>query len=217
LLFVAENLLEFIDETVDPCENFYQFTCGRWIKNTKIQSGGKVFEFLNVRFEELNKFYVSFIVNKQDIFGQMKKKMNNAIAGSINNSLFISFRFSSDLLSSLPPNRMTEAKAITNARRLYNSCVDEYAMETEGVDAILSLINTEFGGWPILQGSTWNQSMFNFSQLLFKLSQYNNFVFYHIETKINRKNISMYRIRVSRYLSVCIDNKCFYFRSVPVL
>jgi hypothetical protein len=91
-----------------------------------------------------------------------------------------------------------ESKAIISARRLYNSCVNEDAIETEDVDAILSLINTEFGGWPILQGSTWRESTFNFSQLLFKLSQYHNFVFYYIETKIDENNTSTYRIRVSR-------------------
>jgi hypothetical protein len=99
----------------------------------------------------------------------------------------------------LPPNTTVESKAIINARRLYTACVNEDAVETEDIDGILSLINTEFGGWPILLGSTWNESTFNFSQLLFKLSQYNNFVFYYIETKINRKNTSTYLIRVSNY------------------
>ncbi|CAF4447755.1 unnamed protein product, partial [Adineta steineri] len=29
-------LLESIDETVDPCEDFFEFTCGTWLKNHKI-------------------------------------------------------------------------------------------------------------------------------------------------------------------------------------
>uniref|UniRef100_A0A0K0EK86 Peptidase_M13 domain-containing protein n=2 Tax=Strongyloides stercoralis TaxID=6248 RepID=A0A0K0EK86_STRER len=32
---VEEELNEYIDRNVDPCEEFYQFTCGKWIKNTK--------------------------------------------------------------------------------------------------------------------------------------------------------------------------------------
>jgi hypothetical protein len=110
-----------------------------------------------------------------------------------------------------------EPKAITNARRLYASCMDEESIETEGVNTLLSLISREFGGWPILQGSAWNESTFNLSQLWFKLSQYNNFVFYHIETKIDKRNISAYRIRVSRQLSISIDNRCFYCRLVQVI
>ncbi|CAF3298795.1 unnamed protein product [Rotaria socialis] len=34
----ASSLLDSIDSTVDPCENFYMFTCGKWIKNARIPS-----------------------------------------------------------------------------------------------------------------------------------------------------------------------------------
>jgi predicted metalloendopeptidase len=37
---LANYLLESINETVEPCENFYEFTCGKWIKNTKIPDDG---------------------------------------------------------------------------------------------------------------------------------------------------------------------------------
>ncbi|CAF1180125.1 unnamed protein product [Adineta steineri] len=32
----ANYLIESIDETVEPCEDFYQFVCGTWIKNNRI-------------------------------------------------------------------------------------------------------------------------------------------------------------------------------------
>ncbi|CAF4350989.1 unnamed protein product, partial [Adineta steineri] len=32
----ANYLLESIDETIDPCEDFYQFACGTWLKNTPV-------------------------------------------------------------------------------------------------------------------------------------------------------------------------------------
>ncbi|CAF1287451.1 unnamed protein product [Rotaria sordida] len=34
----ASSLYESVDETIDPCENFYEFTCGKWIKNAKISA-----------------------------------------------------------------------------------------------------------------------------------------------------------------------------------
>ena len=111
------------------------------------------------------------------------------------NYLCFSFTLSlfSDLLSSSPPNGTVELKATFNARRMFNSCIDEDAIEEENVDVILSFINTEFGGWPILQGSTWNNSTFNLSRLLVKLSEYSNSVIYNVGTQIDEKNSSFRR------------------------
>lgn len=101
-----------------------------------------------------------------------------------------------DLLSATPSNTTKELDAIVNARRYYNSCVHEEQIETDGIDTILSLINNEFGGWPIMQGFNWNNSNFNFAQLLIKLNEYNSFSFYAAATSINDKNSSSMGIRV---------------------
>jgi len=101
-----------------------------------------------------------------------------------------------DLLSTSPPNSTIELDAIVNARRLYNSCIQEDAIEAEGVNTILSLVNTEFGGWPILQGSQWDSAAFNFSQLLVILNKYNTDVIYTASTQIDNKNSSIMAIRV---------------------
>jgi hypothetical protein len=41
-IVLANYLLESIDETVDPCENFYEFACGTRIKNTRLSNDGKL-------------------------------------------------------------------------------------------------------------------------------------------------------------------------------
>lgn len=41
MFFLANYLLESIDETVDPCEDFFEFACGAWIKKTRIPDSGK--------------------------------------------------------------------------------------------------------------------------------------------------------------------------------
>jgi predicted metalloendopeptidase len=38
---LADYLIDSIDESVEPCEDFYQFVCGTWLKNTRIPDDGK--------------------------------------------------------------------------------------------------------------------------------------------------------------------------------
>jgi len=38
--FLANYFLDNIDQTVNPCENFYQFSCGKWIENARIPDDG---------------------------------------------------------------------------------------------------------------------------------------------------------------------------------
>ena len=101
-----------------------------------------------------------------------------------------------DLLLSPLPNGSIELKSITHVRNMYKSCIDEDAIDTEGVEVILRLVDTEFGGWPILKGLAWNNSAFNFSYLLLKLSEYKYNVVYNIRTEIDEKNSTFRSIRV---------------------
>ncbi|CAF4114520.1 unnamed protein product, partial [Adineta steineri] len=138
----ANYLLESIDETVDPCEDFFEFTCGTWLKTHKIPDD--------------------------------------------------------DILTLPLPNEMTNIQSIRNARILYDSCNNETNIESDGVTAILSLVNNEFGGWPILQGSSWNAASFNFSNLLLKLREYSSNIIYSCDTETDEKNSSVYYIQVSQ-------------------
>ncbi|CAF1538878.1 unnamed protein product, partial [Adineta steineri] len=158
----ANYLLESIDETIDPCEDFYQFACGTWLKNTRIPPEN----------------------GKHRSISRLTIRLENALV---------------DLFSSSPPpplNDIVESKAIINARRLYASCMDENAIETEDIDVILSLVKTEFGGWPVLEGLTWNESTFDLSRLTLKLNQYNNFILYTIKSVADDKNSSVRSIRI---------------------
>ncbi|CAF1457934.1 unnamed protein product, partial [Adineta steineri] len=87
--------------------------------------------------------------------------------------------------------------AIINARNLYHSCINEQHIEDEGINPILSLINNEFGGWPIIQ-SLWDNSTFNILDLLLKLRKYNNDIIFSISTSIDEKNSTEYDLRIGQ-------------------
>ncbi len=94
-------------------------------------------------------------------------------------------------------NQTLELNSIINARKLYSSCIDEDEIERVDVYPIISLVNTEFGGWPILEGSNWNSSSFDLYRSLIKLCQFNRFLFFNVLTYIDEKNSSSHSIYVS--------------------
>jgi hypothetical protein len=128
--------------------------------------------------------------------------------------LYIHFLYI-DLLSSTPANETEELTCVMNARLLYDTCINETKIETDGIEPVLSLIN-ELGGWPILQGSSWNSTTYNLSNLLFRLRQYNYNIIFRINTDVDEKNSSETDIVVSsidyqiyRTISVVLDRTRF--------
>jgi hypothetical protein len=77
-VWLANYLLESIDETVDPCENFFQFACGTWIKNAKIPDSGKIFLAISDRPES---FDLSFSANSLSTFSALRTQLNNIVIG----------------------------------------------------------------------------------------------------------------------------------------
>ncbi|CAF0813568.1 unnamed protein product [Rotaria sordida] len=161
LCIIANYLIESMDETVEPCEDFYHFVCGTWIKNSRIPDDTDAISTFNLLRTQLDYNVV-------------------------------------DLLTPPLRNDSNEPKAVTNARILYHSCIDEQNIEDDGVYLILSLVNKEFGGWPILQGSSWDNSTFNLLNLLLKLRQYNNDIIFGIGTSIDEKNSKEYDIGIGQ-------------------
>ncbi|CAF1088486.1 unnamed protein product [Rotaria sordida] len=157
----ANYLLESIDESVEPCENFFQFACGTWLKNNRIPDD----------------------TGAQDTFNVLRTQLDNHVV---------------DILTSPLTNDTIQIKSIANARQLYDSCIDELAIESAGVDTVLSVIDGELGGWPILNGLSWSETQFNLSRLIFKLREYNNNIIYNCGTATDDKNSSAYYIRIAQ-------------------
>ncbi|CAM4832492.1 unnamed protein product [Rotaria magnacalcarata] len=157
----ANYLLDSIDETVNPCEDFYHFACGTWLKTARIPEDTGV----------------------QNIFNLLDTQLDLNII---------------DLLSSQSPNGTVEPKAIINARNLYDSCINEAGIEVDGVEPVLSIINREFGGWPILQGPSWNDSTFNLVDILLKLRKYDDGIIFSVVTATNQENSSIYDIELGQ-------------------
>lgn len=43
MYLLANYILGSIDETAEPCEDFFEFACGTWVKNARIPGDGEKF------------------------------------------------------------------------------------------------------------------------------------------------------------------------------
>lgn len=202
---LANYLLDSIDKEVQPCENFYQFACGTWLKNNRIPDDGKTM----FRKGFCDVFRLS--ASSQDTFNVLRTQLDNNVVGPffIDFRIRIRFVLFLDILTSPLPNDMKHIRAILNARTLYDSCVNESAIETAGTETVLNVLENELGGWPILRGNAWNSNRFNFSNLLIRLREYNNNIIYSCGTATDDKNSSAYYIRVSQIRSTHFDRRDF--------
>ena len=113
---------------------------------------------------------------------------------------------------SLTSNKVNALSPVINARRLYQSCMNESLIEERGAASLLALINGKFGGWPILRSSNWDEKSFDFAELLLRINDYATSIIFAIDTSINDRNSSIHSIRVrSIFLPPIVKNTARWY------
>ena len=136
-------LLQNMDRTVDPCDDFYKFTCGGFEERTVIpddRSGWSQFSVIGKR---------SFCPPHLHVFPTGKKLQQQLRA----------------LLETPPP--AAEAKVFSKARGVYMACMDERRIEEIGLEPLKERLH-QMGGWPVLEGAAWNEDAFSWIDTTYK-------------------------------------------------
>uniref|UniRef100_A0A3Q3LZ48 Neprilysin n=1 Tax=Mastacembelus armatus TaxID=205130 RepID=A0A3Q3LZ48_9TELE len=111
----ASRLIESMDATIDPCEDFFQFACGGWLKKHVIPETSSVYTTFDILRDELE------IILKVE----------------------------------------GEATALTKAKTLYKSCINESLIELRGGFPLLDILPDVFewpmavDDWEISYGKKW--------------------------------------------------------------
>ncbi|KAI8638269.1 hypothetical protein BD408DRAFT_423262 [Parasitella parasitica] len=133
-VLTAAQILKDIDLTVDPCNDFYQYTCSNWEKNHEIPDGKS----------SINSF-VSLV-------NQNKEALRNIFSGSFDDFYD---RTHASLSTQLPdPEKLIDKQNFGKVKSLYDSCMNEALIDDRGSEPIYPLLKEIRDMFPASKGSS---------------------------------------------------------------
>ncbi|RZB39266.1 endothelin-converting enzyme 1-like, partial [Asbolus verrucosus] len=136
---------KYMNESMDPCEDFYEFACGNWKKYHSIpadRTSYDTFEMLRENLDVVLRNLLSEPIDEEENY----------------------------LLNSTLYNKTT--KAAVKAKFFYKSCMNEERLKQRAEKPLIKLLN-ELGGWPIIQPD-WDDTNFDLEKLMADLKLFNN-------------------------------------------
>ncbi|ORX49389.1 zincin [Hesseltinella vesiculosa] len=123
-VLTAAQILQDIDTTVDPCEDFYAFTCNNWARHHNIPDGKP----------ETSSFQALYIANKEVIRSLLTQDRGS---------------FDQQLEKTLPdPEKLVDKQNFYKVKDLYDSCMNETVIDQRGAEPLLPLIKDLYKAFP---------------------------------------------------------------------
>ncbi|XP_076028904.1 M13 family metallopeptidase neprilysin 2 isoform X2 [Oratosquilla oratoria] len=123
----AAAVIKSMDESVHPCDDFFQFSCGGFLQNTPIPEEKSSIS----QFSQIN--------------DRLREKLRVVIESNITKS---------------------DSPATKMVKNLYKSCMDTDRIAKKGVEPLKEVLK-EMGGWPVVEGSSWDPSAFEWNKNIY--------------------------------------------------
>ncbi|CAH2034230.1 unnamed protein product, partial [Iphiclides podalirius] len=144
-IHTASRLLNNMNDQVDPCDDFYDFACGSFIKNTRIPDDKTSVNTFSIITDQLQE--------------QIRTLLDEPIAKN-------------------------EPRPFVLAKTLYQACMNRTAIEARGVTPLLDMLR-RLGGWPVLDGDTWDERSFSWVESVYKFRSAGYSVDYFLDFSIS--------------------------------
>lgn len=146
----AAQVLSYLNERVDPCDNFYQFASGNYLNNDKLPDG----------------------------------KDSTDLYETVTNLALQQLRSILD-----EPMENDDSKQFRLVKNYNMACLNETIIEKRGAKPLLDLLNV-FGGWPVLEGSTWSDENWTWTEVMkkFRLIGLETDVIFSLSVESNLKD-----------------------------
>ncbi|GCC20633.1 hypothetical protein chiPu_0019197, partial [Chiloscyllium punctatum] len=150
------HIFKKINWSADPCENFFEFACGQWIKETPIP--------------EDYSSYGTYSWVRQGVNIKLRE------------------------LLEIPIDEGKEIEVVQKAKLLYQSCMNESAIEWEDSKPLLKFLRQPHLRWPVLETNngpegTWVEEDFNLLEMLaFLRGKCNSGIFIQLFVGTDDKN-----------------------------
>jgi len=140
----AHMILQNMNQSVDPCDDFYQFACGGFEERVVIPDD--------------RSSRSQFAIIGDELLQQLKH-----------------------ILEAVP--EPGESRVFTMARNVYKACMDLDKIEDGGLDPLKDMLK-EMGGWPVLEGDSWDEESFNWIESVYTFRQHGYSTDYLIDFSI---------------------------------
>ncbi|EEB19488.1 endothelin-converting enzyme, putative [Pediculus humanus corporis] len=173
----ACKILENMNTEIDPCDDFYEFACGKFERETVIPDDK------------------TSVTTFSEISDKLKEQLRTIIE---------------------TPAETNDAAPFLLAKNLYKACMNKTGIANRGHTPILDILK-KLGGWPVLEGQSWNPGTFDWKETVYKFRDYGYSVDYFIDFSIgvDLKNTTIRTIDLDQpslglgreYLSKGFDEK----------
>ena len=150
----AADTIKRMDKSVDPCTDFYQFSCGG-LDNK-----------YNVIPDHDNTLGTDSL-SQLEIDKRIRGEYNSiAIASQFRFFLFLN---NVVLIEEIEENDESHYK--TKIKTAYSSCMNTSAIKEQGITPLLEIFHL-LGKWPVVLGPQWNESAFSLERTLVQMRTY---------------------------------------------